>query len=339
MKNHTTSLVPAGYFDNPQPVTRPTGGGPLLQWFNGLPAGKSLAIGWHIQASRCNDELSAALKGLGIERLTVLHRMSGELVEYWSLGAACLIVLCNGFADPWEMRQSEERLGIAYGWNGTKHSSKLKVKVLVAELVEASYLEPFTITLEGMITECFLEALSQQFQVLDAFEKLARQLAPFWGFSLTLAPADKPKMVGQRGKQSPIIPMVAAVPQVVDEEYLCLHLVEQPVIRAIVERDLVSKAIQWSIDTSHRISAGEDKEHWEDEASLPPDEEEDEEPDDTPMATKQQQASIEKLCQFLSKPMPSGPLTYEAARKLIAEMTSELSLRKAQQKAANTKSR
>jgi hypothetical protein len=336
-KTSTTSLVPAGYFGDVPPVQRPIGSGPLLQWFNGLPAGKSLAIGWHIQASRCSEELSAALKGLGVERLTVLHRMSGELVEYWSLGAARLIILCNGFSDTWEMRESEEHQGLAYGWRAEKGSSKLKVRVLIAELAEAGYVEPFIITLEGMITTCFLEALQQQFAVLDAFEQVTGQAAPFWGFSLSLIPADKPKMVGSRGKQSPIIPMVASVPSAIDEEYLRAHLLDSAVIAAIVERDLIGKAIQWSRDTARRIAAGEDKEHWETEeydtatngASSADFLEEDE-----PPASKQQKASILNLWRALGKPESGGvpDMSYAAAKTIIAQLTTELRAKKANNK-------
>ena len=104
-QKNSTSIVPAGYFGEAPQTRRPLGNGPLLQWFNGLPAGKALAVGWHIQVSRCSDALSAALHSRGNARLTVLHRMTGELVEYWHVEPCSLIVLCNGFSDPWEMRQ------------------------------------------------------------------------------------------------------------------------------------------------------------------------------------------------------------------------------------------
>src|SRR5438552_2010370 len=150
---NSTSIVPEGYFGHQATQTRrPLGGGPLLQWFNALPAGKILATGWHIQASRCDEALTAALRARAVPRITVLHRMSGEMVEYWSLETCSLLVLCNGFSDPWEMRQSSERDGIAYGWIKASNSSKMKARVLVAELAVAGYVEPLTVTLEGTIT-------------------------------------------------------------------------------------------------------------------------------------------------------------------------------------------
>jgi hypothetical protein len=262
-QKNSNSIVPAGYFGQTPETRRPLGNGPFLQWFNGLPAGKALAVGWHIQASRCSEALTAALHAAGYARLTVLHRMTGELVEYWHLEPCSLIVLCNGFSDPWEMRQSAERDGIAYGWIAARNSSKVKARVLIAELAEAGYTEQLTVTLEGMITEDWFKALEQQFRVLDAFEKLAGIVAPFYGFSIPMMPAEKPRMVGSKGKQSPIIPMIAQVPQVVDEDYLAAHLCSKAVLELIVSRDLVGKAVKWSIDTSERINRNEDREEWE----------------------------------------------------------------------------
>lgn len=332
------SIVPAGYFGQTAPIRRPLGSSPLLQWFNGLPAGKRLATGWHIQASRCDESLTAALKAIGTERVTVLHRMSGEMVEYWSLETCSLVLLCNGFADPWEMRQTGEREGVAYGWISSKNSSKVKARVLIAELVEAGYTEQLTITLEGMITESFFEALSQQFRVLDAFEKLTGVAAPFYGFSIPMTPADKPRMVGtKKGKQSPIIPMVVAVPQRIDEEYLSAHLCPKALLDLIVSRDLVGKAVRWSIDTSERISRGEDKEAWEtvdDEeavstgketaaAQSTPKEMQDQGSGAVLPASVAQITSIGKLCQRLNKPMPTEPLSFEQAKRLLVQLSSE----------------
>lgn len=330
--NETTSIVPNGYWGTVPPTKRPLGNGPLLQWFSALPAGNRLAIGWHIQCSRCSEELTQALRSLMVERITVFHRMSGQTVEYWSLGSCRLYILCNGFSDPWEMKQNEEREGLGYGWIESKQHSKLKVKALVADLVEAGYVEPFVISLEGMITECFLEALQKQFDVLDAFELISSgQSAPFWGFSLELVPAEKPKMVGSRGKQSPIVPMVAQVPASIDEAYLAEHVMPQALIAAIVEKDMIGKAVQWSVEVSRRISAGADREEWETEAYEAAIAGQDEEPAPEP-ATKLQWASIEKLCQFLKRPVPSEALTFEDARGLIARLSAEFQARKASAK-------
>jgi hypothetical protein len=45
---NTRNLVPADYFGQATQTRRPLGNGPLLQWFNALPAGKMLATVWHI---------------------------------------------------------------------------------------------------------------------------------------------------------------------------------------------------------------------------------------------------------------------------------------------------
>jgi hypothetical protein len=310
-----------------------------LQWFNGLPAGRSIAVGWHIQASRCSDALSAALHSRGNARLTVLHRMTGELVEYWHVEPCSLIVLCNGFSDPWEMRQSTERDGIAYGWIAARNSSKVKARVLIAELAEHGYTEQFTVTLEGMITEDWFKALSEQFRVLDAFEKATGIAAPFYGFSLTMTPAEKPRMVGtKKGKQSPIIPMVAAVPQIVDEDYLAAHPCPKALLDCIASHDLINKAVKWSIDTSERMSRNEDKETWETEEyeaalsqgkatmqtpNVAAKAEPDQGSDRAVPATKAQLESIAKLCQHLEKPVPGEVLSFEQAKARLSQLSAE----------------
>ena len=327
-----TAIVPAGYFPASQPLRRPLGNGPLLQWFNALPAGKALATGWHIQANRCSEELAAALKAYGYPRVSVLHRMSGEIVEYWAIETCSLFVLCNGFEDSWTMKESSERQGIAYGWIEAKNHSKIKSRVIIAELAAVGYFEPFTISLEGMITEEYLAALEQQFRVLDAFEHLSGNPAPFYGFSLTLAPAEKAKMVGNNGKQSPIVPMTTDVPAQIDEDYLRNHLCPAELLAAIQERDLIGKAIMWSVETSKIIARGDDKETWETSeysAATGFDEEEDLEPEQpakevkwTP-ATKQQTASIAKLCGHLGRQAPAKVLSHEEAGAMLKTLSAE----------------
>ncbi len=311
------------------PVKRPQGAGPLLQWFNGLPAGKALAIGWHIQANRCSEDLSEALRKLGTPRITVLHKMTGELVEYWSLETCSLIVLCNGFDDTWTMRETTERDGIAWGWIDAKNHSKCKARVFIHELASAGYFGPFTLTLEGMITDEFLTAISRQFDVLDAYEKShGGNKAPFYGFSIQLAPAEKPKMVGRNGKQSPIIPMVARIPEVIDYTYLVEHLAPHQLLVAIREQALIGKAIQWSIDVSQQISAGQDKESWE----TPEYEESLQQPkrnetlDNAPPSPRQLE-SIGKLAEKLRKEV-AQPATYGQAAALIKALSKEYNSRK-----------
>src|SRR5439155_6214732 len=81
--------------------------------------------------------------------------------------------------------------------------------------------------------------------------------------SIAMAPAEKPRIVGPRGRQSPIIPMIAQVPTVINEDYLAEHLCSKELLDQIRARDLVGRAIRWSIDTSERINRNEDKEDWE----------------------------------------------------------------------------
>ncbi len=331
-------------------IRRPAGNPTLLQWFNGLPAGRQLAVGWHIQCSKCSEKVAAALAGLGIPRLTVQHKMTGEKVEYWSLGSARLYVLCNGFGDAYEMRTlPDARDGIAYGWIAEKNHSKLKARVLVGELVEAGCTEIFVVTLEGMITDLFLQALAEQFRVLDAFERYSggTRTAPFWGFALEMTPAGEPKMVGNNGKQSPIIPILARVPAgQIDPDYLRAHLIPRAAAELIHAQGLVSKAVQWSVETSARISKGQDREAWEEDpgyaeamtrgngkaARFVEEEDDDGEGQTTVQealpASKAQLTSLANLARLLGVEITSlshngVALSYEEASRLIKQLSAE----------------
>ena len=121
------ALSTANFGSLPRTTRRPAGNALQLQWFNSLPAGKYNATGWHIQADRCPEPLTEALKALSYQRLTVQHRLSGKRVEYWSIETCSPIFLCTGIAE-------DEREGLAYGWIEAKNHSKIKVQCIVEEL-------------------------------------------------------------------------------------------------------------------------------------------------------------------------------------------------------------
>lgn len=337
------NFLPENYFPaSVGPVKRPTGSGSLLQWFNALPYsnGRGIATGWHIQASRCSEELTKALKDFGYEQISIFHRSTNNNEEYWKIEQCSLFVLCNGFEDSWTMRNTDARYGIAFGWQNGKGATKLKCKAIISELAIMGYYEPLSIPMEGWMTEEFLKALSEQLAVLDAFHALTGIDAPFYGFSLEIAPAAKNKMVGKGKDKSPIIPTIAVI-TALDAEYFTAHLAPPEVLRYIVENDLLKKTVQWSVDTSHRISLGEDRETWETEeydASLrgkpprtprpaeQPVQGEAAAPDaaDTMPATDQQINAIRKLCSHIGRQVPNHePATYREAKALIATLSAE----------------
>ncbi len=253
-----------------------------LQWFNGLATDQGMmAIGWHIQAD-VHPQLDETMEGMGVARYVVQHRTPGKdgqpkQLPYWKLPTCSLIVIALGVQSVFQMRDTTERLGIAYGREkvrdekgaiklnedgSEKTQSVLKLRAFVHELVQNGYGEWLPITLTGTITDCMLEALSQQFRVLEAYGDYARAqgkgvtTAPFYGFSLTLAPGQV-KMVGKPNAQSPIYPMQAVLPATIDSSYLAAHLVPKDLL-ARIRQGLLDEIVLWSVEESGRIIAGKD---------------------------------------------------------------------------------
>jgi len=331
-------------FDNTPPV-RPVSD-PLLQWFNGLPTdGDRIAKGWHIERDK-HSPIDEVCRALGLDSYGVVHRSSGKTVPYWALRSCSLFIITQGVQSVNDMNASRERIGLAYGWLNGKGSSKLKFRAIVHELAARGYAEPFTVSLEGLITREMLAALGEQFRAIDAFaahrEKRGKGgYPPYYALSLPLHPASQIKMVGQ-GQQNAILPMFAAIPSPVTSDYLREHLCPVDLFYRIRDT-LLTPTILWSNDTTRHIYQGSDQEPWElaenGEAAS------DRDPDPSPsparaaprpvpaqsrdgdgkpeLATEQQFATIHKLCEHLSRPVPDNlsAFSFAQARDLIATLS------------------
>src|SRR5207245_607329 len=90
----------------------------------------------------------------------------------------------------------------------------------------------------GYITDDLFKALNEQFRVLDAFAAYKRaqgqeRRAPFYGFSIPLAPAPQVKTVGEPPNVGQIYPMLAQVPTTIDQGYLKEHLIPAEILTHI----------------------------------------------------------------------------------------------------------
>ncbi len=259
---------------------------PRLQWFNGLSTTTmEMAVGWHIEAD-VNPQLDEVAASLGLKHYVVQHKTTAQNGEakqlpYWALNfgqrPVSLIVISLGLQSKRQMNKTEDRVGIAYGWETVRDSQgaivykpgtaepkkqcKLQFRAFVHELVEAGFDEWLQVGITGYLTDCMLEALNDHFRTLEAYSALTeqeageRRRAPFFGFSLPLVPGPV-KMVGpQNGEKSPIYPMVARIPQQIERSFLAEHLVPSALL-ARIRDGLLDETLLWSMERSIEINQG-----------------------------------------------------------------------------------
>ncbi len=252
-----------------------------LKWLNGAATDEqTLAIGWHIECE-INPLIDETLEGMGMHRYVVQHRTADKdgntQKAYWRVHPCSLIVIAEGVLSSFQMRDTDERTGIAYareierdesgaakryddGKGNIKMHKVLKLRAFVHEMVLHGYSEWLPLTLTGNIVECMLEALGKQIEVLKAFNGFTGRKAPFYGFSIPLVPAATRKMVGPKdGQQSPIYPMLAQVPTSIGKEYLLQHATSKDLVTRIRE-ELLTDTLIWSFEESAKIAQGSDTE-------------------------------------------------------------------------------
>jgi hypothetical protein len=259
------------------PITRMA----RLKWLNGAATDEqTMAIGWHIEGE-INPLIDETLEGMGMKRYVVQHRTADKdgntQKAYWRVHPCSLIVIAEGVLSSFQMRDTDERTGIAYareierdesgaakryddGKGNIKMHKVLKLRAFVHEMILHGYSEWLPLTLTGNIVECMLEALGKQIEVLKAFHGFTGRRAPFYGFSISLAPATTTKMVGPKdGQQSPIYPMLAQVPANIGKEHLLQHATPKDLVARIRE-ELLGDTVVWSIEESAKIAQGNDSE-------------------------------------------------------------------------------
>jgi hypothetical protein len=198
----------------------------------------------------------------GFEVVTIKHS-GGNLDTHWAVEAADLFVLCDGVQTIGEMKRSDERYGIAFGWRTLpdgRQQSQLRARVLLRPLLEVGYTAPLLLSVKSTITGDVLGGLLRQYDVLDeaarqqtASGKPAREL-PFYAFSIALAPGNE-VLRGANGAQKEIVPPVADVPNPIPREYLVRHYIRREWVAGI-ER-LVDATVAWSVAEAAAIAAAE----------------------------------------------------------------------------------
>jgi hypothetical protein len=219
------------------------------------------------------------MEGMGVQKYLVQHKKpdrDGNTAPkpYWRLRQCNLVVVAQRLQSTLEMRNPAERLGIAYAWETVrdeqgkpvmnkrgkeKRQTVLKLRAFVHEMYQHGYYDWLPLTLSGFSTDSMLEALAEQYRVLECYSALRRAqgknpVAPFYLFSIPLGPGAM-KLVGEPPDQGSIYPIVAKIPATVDKDYLKQHLIPKDLIERLRE-ELLTETIVWSIEESERIASG-----------------------------------------------------------------------------------
>ncbi len=267
-------------FDESDQAERPITEEARLWWFNGLPTDSdTMAVGWHIKYG-INPYIDETCEGMGLQKYFVQHKKpdkdgNTDPKPYWRLRQCNLVVVTQRLQSTLEMnRNVEDRMGLAYAWETVrdemgnpvlnkrgkeKRQTVLKTRVFVHELYSHGYYNWLPLTLSGFSTDSMLEALGEQYRVLDYYAGLRRAqgknaVAPFWLFSIPLGPGQV-KLVGEPPDQGSIYPITAKIPATLDKDYLKQHLIPRDLID-IIRDGLLSETVLWSMEESVKLASG-----------------------------------------------------------------------------------
>lgn len=216
-----------------------------------------------------NPMLDEAFAIAGAQAILISHSDGDR--EHWCLPTATLFLIAQGLQSSSQMRDTTERLGIAYGRHlmrdaktkevvvypqtgKPKTQSVLKFRCFLPQLVAAGYYEPLRLSISGTMTDDILHGLTRQYAVLRIVRDLrqAKGLAPvalpFWSYALTFEPGAS----SNRGIAK-VIPPTVRLPQPIDLAYLKAHRVTMDIAELI--KACLDDTVTWSIEESARINA------------------------------------------------------------------------------------
>lgn len=225
----------------------------LLQWATGLPTNdRRIYTGWFVERGKLED-LDAAMKAAGFSQVTIKHG-SGNLVTHWAVETANVFLIAEGVQSIGEMKRTEDRYGIAFGWKtleGGRQQSHLQARVILTELYAVGYTDPLLLTAKSTLTGDLIAAFTRQYDVLDA----AGGNLPLYALSLPIGPGAEVAR-GSGGQTKEITPPVALIPEKITEEYIAARWISQDACNAI--EAMIADTCRWSIEASAKISAPEE---------------------------------------------------------------------------------
>jgi hypothetical protein len=256
---------------------------PLLQWATGLQTKeRRIYAGWLAEAGKI-EALDEAMAQAGFSQVTIKHG-SGNMVTHWAVETANLFVVAEGVQSIGEMKHTEDRYGIAFGWRtleGGRQQSVLRFRGFLQELLNIGFYEPLLVTAKSTLTGDLIAALTRQYDVLDAvdaFRKLDKKpplQPPFYASSIPLGPGEEVSR-GSGGQTKEITPPIANIPNPITKEYIRAHWIKREWAALIEDGhggpSLIDQTIAWSITNSKQIGIGEEPSSGApiEEESLPP---------------------------------------------------------------------
>jgi hypothetical protein len=246
---------------NRGPARRPVAvvSDPLLQWSTGLQTNKrTIYAGWLAEVGR-NPDFDGPMELAGFEQLTIKHG-SGNFVTHWAIPTANMFVIAEGVQSIGEMKHTDERYGVAFGWRTLqdgRQQSQLRARVLLRELLELGYTEPLLLSCKSTLTGDILKAFNEQYRVLDAVDAFRAQdkkpprNPPFYACSIPIG-AGQEVARGSGGQTREIAPPVADIPVEITREYILSTWIQREWIPAI-ERHL-DETVRWSVRASQEIT-------------------------------------------------------------------------------------
>ncbi len=242
---------------------------PLLQWATGLQTKeRRIYAGWLAEAGKI-EALDEAMAQAGFSQVTIKHG-SGNMVTHWAVETANLFVVAEGVQSIGEMKHTEDRYGIAFGWRtleGGRQQSVLRFRGFLQELLNIGFYEPLLVTAKSTLTGDLIGALTRQYDVLDAvdaFRKLDKKpplQPPFYACSIPLGPGEEVSR-GSGGQTKEITPPIANIPNPITKEYIRAHWIKREWAALIEDGrggpSLIDQTIAWSITNSKQIGIGEE---------------------------------------------------------------------------------
>jgi hypothetical protein len=236
-------------------------GDPLLQWATGLQTkDRRIYAGWLAEAGK-HDEFDGAMECAQFAQVTIKHG-SGNYVTHWAIPVANMFVMAEGVQSIGEMKHTEDRYGIAFGWatlEGGRQQSQLRARVFLRELLELGYTEPLLLSCKSTLTGDILKAFGAQYPVLDAVDRFRAEdnkpprNPPFYACSIPIG-AGPEVARGSGGQTREIAPPVAGIPEAITREYILSSWIQREWIGAIESR--LDDTIRWSVRPSKLIADG-----------------------------------------------------------------------------------
>jgi hypothetical protein len=223
---------------------------------------RRIYAGWLAEAGKL-DTLDAAMEQAGFKQVTIKHG-SGNMVTHWAVETANLFVVAEGVQSIGEMKHTEDRYGIAFGWRtleGGRQQSVLRFRGFLSELLNAGFYEPLLVTAKSTLTGDLIAALTRQYEVLDAVDAFRAQdkkpplEPPFYACSIPLGPGQEVAR-GSGGQTKEITPPIANIPSPITKDYVRAHWIKRD--WATLIEGMLDDTIRWSVTTSKLIGAGEE---------------------------------------------------------------------------------